>query len=490
MAFSLQQVLDQRQTQRLEQIMAPHQIQSLEILMATLPELEQKISEELSENPTLELLETGVEQLAGNPVEADKTPDDIAPVDEDEQRLAEKERLVDDLIKLNEMQRGIPRKLNYDGSEEAEERHQYFWDSLTTEPTIEEVLAAQLRQTEGLTPEELRVCVEIIGSIDGTGYLRTHLADIAITCNASMEEVEAALRIVQEFDPPGIASRDLRECLMLQLERVGEKKSLAYQVVSRHIEDLGKNRLQQIAKDLKVSLSELKDAIRRIRRLRPFPGNEIGGKERTEYVAPEVYIEKDADGEWQVRSNSEYVPRLRISPYYLKLLKDPKTSSETREYIRNKIGGSKLLLRAIENRESTIVRIARTLLEKQLDFFEKGMEYLMPMTMSEVAEAIDVHETTVSRAIANKYVMTPHGLFSFKHFFTTGLATESGEMVSTRTVKQRLKDLVDSEDRKKPLSDKVLTDKLAEDGFKVARRTIAKYREELGIPPSNLRKSF
>lgn len=470
--------------------MAPHQIQSLEILMATLPELEQKISEELAENPTLELLEKGFEQLAGNPVEADKSPDEIVPVDEDEHRLAERERLVDDLVKLNEMQQGISRRLAFDGSDDAEERHQYFWDSLTTEATIEEVLAAQLRQAEGLSAEKLRLCAEIIGSIDGTGYLRTHLADIAITCDAPMDAVEDALCVVQAFDPPGIGARDLGECLRLQLERAGERKTLAYRVVEGHLEDLGRNRLQQICKRLKVSMSELKDAIRRIRKLRPFPGNEIAGGQRIEYVAPEVFIEKGPEGDWQVRSNRDYVPRLRISPHYLQLLKDPATSSDVREYIRSKIGGSKLLLRAIENRESTIVRIARALLDKQRAFFEKGSEHLSPLTMSEVADAIEVHETTVSRAIANKYVMTPQGLYPFRHFFSAGLATDSGEMVSTHTVKQRLQELVEQEDRKRPLSDKTLADRLASEGFHVARRTIAKYREELGIMPSNLRRSY
>jgi len=488
----LRQVLDQRQTLRQEQIMAPQQIQSLEILAAAIPELEQRIEAELVENPTLELLEVGSQQLAGNPVEgAGTNGSDPAG----EPPAGGKLEVFENLIKLDELwadRMPTPALRGNRHTAEDEERRQFFFDSLVAEPSLQEVLLQQLRQAEVTDELTSRLCKEIIGSIDDKGYLRTHVADIAMSCGITdLKAVDRALKIVQEFDPPGIGARDLRECLLLQLDRQpGGRKRLECRIADRFLEEIGRNKRPLVARALNVSLSELDEGVRRIRRLHPYPGSLVTPPRETDFIAPEVFVERDEQEAWVVRSNRDYIPRLRISPYYLKLLKDERTTDEVKNYIRRKIGDSKLLLRALEQRESTIVRITRSLLDFQAGFFGSGVDHMKPLTMSQVADDIEVHETTVSRAIANKYVQTPHGLFAFKHFFSSGYERADGQQVSSLAVKERLRELVGGEETKRPLSDQRLAGLLKKQGFKVARRTVAKYREELGILPSNMRRSF
>jgi len=484
----LRQTLSQIQTLRQEQILAPQQIQSLEILLATIPELEQKISEELAENPTLELIDPGGEQLLGNPVEdtGDDGRGDLAA------QAAEKDETLATLIQLGEAWQDFA-PVRFSGgngySGEDEERSQHLFDSLVAEATLQGFLMEQLRQTDDLDEETRRVVEEVIGSIDDTGYLRTHAADIAIACNVDIESVRRAVKLVQTFDPPGVGAQDLRECLLLQLQRRNERNTLAYEVVNRHLDEIARNRIPQVARKLNVTPTRLYEALEEIKRLSPFPGSPFS-PERPNYVAPEVFVEKDEKGEWQVRTNRDCVPRLRISSRYLKLLKNPDTTPEVKSYIRDKLLSSRTLLRALVNRESTIVRITRVLLELQRDFFDLGPSHLRPLTMSQVADEIEVHETTVSRAVAGKYMQTPHGLFPFRQFFASGLDRTGGGQVSSVTVKQKLEELIRREDPKKPLSDQALTKLLKTEGFRVARRTVAKYREELGILPSHMRRSF
>lgn len=483
--------LQQSQTLRQEQILAPQQIQSLEILLAALPELEQKIEAELVENPTLELLDPGNEDLAGNPVEQNDSGNEFT--DSADSALSQK---LEDVIHLHNLwQDRMPVPVAGAGrgrfSEDDEERRQFFFDSLVSEPSVQENLLLQLQEIGDLDEKSEEVCREIIGSIDDRGYLRTHPADIAIACGlGDIAEVEKCLNIVQSFDPPGIGARDLRECLLLQLERRGEKGTLAYRVIDKHLEELGKNRLDQVCKRLRTSPATLRDALHIIRRLHPHPGALIAPDQITDFVSPEIFIEKNDDGEWTVRTNRESIPRLRISPYYLQMLSDDTTPDEVKDYIRRKIGNSRMLMRALEQRESTIVRIAKSLLKCQIGFFEEGIAAMRPLTMAQVAADIDVHETTVSRAIANKYMMTPHGILPFRHFFTTGYTTSEGEEVSSLVIKDRLRHLVDTEPASKPLSDQRLADLLEKEGYQVARRTVAKYREEMGIPTSSLRRQF
>lgn len=470
--------------------MAPQQIQALEILLATIPELEQKISSELAENPTLELLESGSERLVGNPIEGNQGAS--SPNDDAAAQAAEKDEAVATLIQLGEIWRDYapPRQYSTPSSNDDQERRQFLFDSLVDEPSLQDVLQDQLRQVDALSDKAVKIAEQIIGSIDESGYLRTHISDIAITSDADLSEVKKILNVVQTFDPPGIGARDLRECLMLQLERKGEKGSLAYQVADEHLEAIGRNQIPKVARALHTSSTQLYQVLEHIRKLNPYPGSQVTPSPREDFVYPEVFIERDEEGKWQVRLNRDYSPRLRISPYYLKILEDPNYPREAKSYIREKIGSSKLLLRAIEQRQSTIERISHTLLKFQSQFFEQGISAMRPLVMNQVAEDIGVHETTVSRAIANKYVQTPHGLLPFRHFFSTGYTKDDGQELSSHSIKQRLQEHINAEDSKKPLSDQKLAGMLEKDGLKVARRTVAKYREELGILPSHMRRNY
>jgi RNA polymerase sigma-54 factor len=474
------------QSLRQEQIMAPQQIQALQILMATIPELEQRITQELEQNPTLELVDSGLETLAGNPLEDDtsSTPqmrEDVAAA------AAEHDESLATLIQLTDSWRDYAPQPSYSNADL--EHRQFMFDSLTAEPSLQDFLLQQVRESE-IRDEPMRdLCTHIIGSIDESGYLRTHPADIATSLQIDLDSVRRGIALIQTFEPAGVGARDLRECLLLQLERQGRRDSLEYQLVERHLEDVSRNRIPQVAKALHTSAAHVYVLLTKIRSLNPYPGNQVSTT-GIDFVYPEVFIEKDGAGQWHARSNRAYGPRLRIAPQYLDMLEDPAVSAADKRYLREKITGSRLLMRAIGQRQSTIERIAETLIEFQRDFLDRGVEYMRPLVMGQVAERIGVHETTISRAIANKYVQTPHGLFPFRHFFNTGYRSDDGEHVSSLGIKQKIQSLVEGEDRAHPLSDQKLMTLLKEQGFDVARRTVAKYREELGIAPSHLRRGF
>ena len=377
-------------------------------------------------------------------------------------------------------------------SEDEEERRQHRFDSIVAPVGFQDALMTQLRQqVPAADVLRRRLGEEIIGSIDESGYLRTHVADIAMACAADAGAVKEMLELIQQFDPPGVGARDLRECLLLQLERAGKKNSLEYQAVSKCLEDLGRNQIPRVARTLRVSPAKVYEILQNIRQLRPHPGRspeESGAP--TVCVVPEVTVSKNAAGDWQVEPNREYRPHLRISPYYLRLLRAEETPAEVRQYIRQKLAESKLLLRALDQRQSTIERITWSLIKHQPDFFAHGAGHLHPLTISLVAQELGLHETTIGRAVAEKFMQTPHGLFAYRRFFTTGgVAAGDGQMVSNQSIKQRIQLLVRGEDSRRPLTDDKMVKLLAAEGLKLARRTVAKYREELGIPPTHLRRA-
>ena len=482
----VEQGLYQSQDLKQEQILAPQQIQSLEILLASVQELQTKISNELAENPTLEQETPGNEDLAGDVLsETDSaqkqaTPEEKREIDEDAAAMVQ---LADS------WQNSIP----FSGSgtrlhtEDDEEKRKFLFDSLTAEPSLQEQLLEQLRLSDA-NEETAKLAELIIGSIDDSGYLRSIPADLATVGGVSIKEVERVLKFVQSFDPPGIAARDPRECLMLQLERKGKKDQPVYRLVKDHLDELGSNKLPQIAKSMGVSIAELHKMIEEIRKLAPYPGSAFS-PDRSVYIVPEVSIVEEG-GKLIVKKEQGHLPKLRISQYYLKLLEDSSVSQETKQYIREKLAGSKALMKSIIQRQSTIAQIAEVILDTQYDFFTKGIDHLHPLTMQQVADKLGIHETTVSRAIANKYIQTPMGLFEFKFFFSSGFHAENGEEVSNRSVMEKIKDIIAKEDPAKPYSDLKLTEMLKKEGLSVARRTVAKYRESMGIPSSHLRKEY
>lgn len=469
---------------RQEQTLTPQQLQSLDILYAPVLELRQKVNQELNTNPILEVAEP----------ESEPEPEPSAPAEEDAPELgSERDDMEEELAKILQLtasgyaspaEAALPS--GYDPEDE-EERQAYLFNSIADEVSMQEQLLEQLRCSDA-SPELFRIAETVIGGIDESGYLKTHPADIATGAGCSLEKAEEAIRLVQTFDPPGIGARDLRECLLIQLKRLGKNTPELEELVKNHLDEIARNKLPQLARTMGIPLERLYADLAEIKKLNPCPGNLISDVHPV-YLVPEVSVEKDG-GEYKVVADDSHIPHLRISKYYLKLLEDPNTPEDVRSYIRAKITSGNGLMKSLEQRQKTIKRIADVIVAAQHDFFAKGVEYLKPMTMQQVADKLGLHETTISRAIANKYIQTPRGVFEFKYFFTGGFQSKQGEEISSRGVKEIIRDLVDRENPASPLSDSKLTALLKERGLDVARRTVAKYREELGIQSSHLRRSF
>ena len=476
----MEQGLFQSQKLSQELVMAPQQIQSLEILLLPILELQQKISQELEVNPTLEV-SGGGEELVGDML-SENLPD--SPTDEQlAGAAAEHDESICSIISVDPNWKDR----SGSGSTDAEAKRQHFFDSLTEETTLQDYLVEQLR-THEIDDKYYELAEQMIGSIDEMGYLRTHLADLAIICSADIKDVKKVLDIIQSFEPVGIGARDLQECMILQLKKKGMDNTLEFKIVNKHLEMVQKNHIPQLAKKLNVTPNKIYEALKVIQTLNPYPGSSISSK-AVQFAVPETEIAMDGD-KLVVKALKDHLPNLRISQHYMDILEDKETKAEVRKYIREKITSSKMLMRSLDHRESTIIRITRVLADFQENFFRFGVDSMKPLTMQQVADEIGVHETTVSRAINQKYVQTPKGLFSFKYFFNSGYTSSSGEIVTSLSIKNKILELISEEESKKPLADQELVDALNEMGFSIARRTVAKYREELGIPSSHLRRSY
>ncbi|MCJ8331855.1 MAG: RNA polymerase factor sigma-54, partial [Lentisphaeria bacterium] len=366
------------------------------------------------------------------------------------------------------------------------ERRRHFFDSLSFETTLEEELLEQMRTSES-SAKVIEAGELIIGHIDETGYLSTGLDNIAATNFYDIEILKKALALIQKFEPAGMGAIDLRECLLIQLRLKGDEEKLAYKLVDKYLDDLSKNKIPYISRALNISSLNIYEAWEEIKNLQPRPGLSISSG-NIQFVQAEVTVSKE-NGQFEIVVNRDYIPKIGISDHYMQLLESPDVSSEIKQYLREKIMNGKQLMKSLDQRQSTIEKITYVLLDKQIDFFEDGEDFLRPLTMGEVADIIGVHETTVSRAIANKYIETPHGLMPMRKFFSTGFKTEEGELLSTNSIKYKIQAMIAEEESAKPLSDQKLCDLLKVDGLEVARRTVAKYREELEIPSSHLRKS-
>jgi RNA polymerase sigma-54 factor len=312
--------------------------------------------------------------------------------------------------------------------------------------------------------------------------------EIAQNTGMELSDIQRVLEVVQTFHPVGVGSRDLRECLLIQLKRVGKEASLEYRIVDRFLEDLGKRRFPEVARRLGTTVEQVQRAANFIGTLDPKPG-QIFTPDPNNYVLPDVTVEKIGT-DWQISLNGDQIPHLRISNTYKDIMAQDNNGAEVKDYIRDKIRSGKFLIKSIHQRQQTISNIAHEIVGRQVDFLEGGPSALRPMTMVQIADAVGVHETTVSRAISGKYISTPHGVFEMKYFFTPGYQTAGGEAMSNTSVKGAIAELVKSEDSKNPLSDKEIVEILSKRGIPIARRTVAKYRNELNILPSNMRKEF
>jgi len=493
--------LSQRMSQQM--VLSPQLQQSLALLQAPVLELKAMVEQELQQNPLLEeasVTETSQEekdsrsddaaaQLDPQEPPADTQYDpatekpDSEPVDQfdaDLQKLLQLDQeWRDHFSAANMVNRSTP---------EDEERRQFMFDSLTADASLQSELLDQVRTSD--LDERLRQIAELlVGNIDDHGYLQSGLSELSFSTGITLEELETALKVVQSFQPPGVGARDLRECLMLQLERAGREKSQEYEIVRDHMESLGKRRYPEIARQLGVSVTEAQQLAANIGQLDPRPGR-VYAPDSNQYVLPEVTVLKTADGGYVVNTENDHVPHLRISNTYKDLLSQADTTAEVREYIRDKIKAGKFLIKSIHQRQSTILNIANEIVKRQKAFFDEGVTHLRPMTMAQVAEVVGVHETTVSRAVSGKYMATPQGIFEMKYFFTSAIATEGGGTMSNTSVKTILAELIAAEDKGSPLSDEDLVAQLKEKSIMIARRTIAKYRAELNVLPSHLRKAY
>jgi RNA polymerase sigma-54 factor len=494
--------LSQRLTQSL--VLAPQLQQSLALLQAPTLELKALVEQELQQNPVLEEISEQEmdlrEKSPGSDETETPTTPDFAKPPEDVKFDTTTERQTDDPV--DDFQAEFEKLVQMDqdwrdhfsqtntvsrSSAEDEEKREFMFNSITVEASLAQHLMEQVRDTN-LSDEERAIAELLIGNIDDYGFLMATVEELAASSNLPAEKVLQVLKVIQSFEPVGVGARDLRECLMLQLERAGKQETIEYRIIRDHMEALGKRKIPEIARGTGQSVDDIQEALARIGRLEPRPGRAFLPVVE-QYVAPEVFVVKNGD-EFTVTTNDEQIPHLRISNVYKDLMSAGENNAEVKNYIREKIRAGKFLIKSLHQRQTTICNIGKEIVKRQREFMEKGVAHLKPMTMSQVADVVGVHETTVSRAVSGKYIETPQGVFEMKYFFTAGLQNANGENLSNTSVKDMIAEIFKAEDTAKPLSDQEVVKMLTAKGINIARRTVAKYRDELGILPSNLRRVY
>ncbi len=454
--------LNLEQSQKL--IMTPELRQAIKLLQFTSQELYQYVEQEIQTNPLLEM-ESKISKTEN--------------IDDYKNRNDEidwKEFLgkYDDISYRNNM------KVSH-------EDKQSFESYTATKSTLREHLLFQLNLTI-FHENDKKIGEFIIESIDKNGYLNTTVKEIAEQIGCNIEKVESILKLIQTFDPVAVGSRDLKECLTVQLQMKNMLNEDIAQVIENHLEDVGKNRISKISKELNISTKEVQEIFDIIKSLEPKPGRGFSCEEDDiKYITPDLTLEY-INGEYIVVANDTAAPRLNINKYYRQLLNQVREDNTT-EFLKNKLNSAMWVIRSIEQRRMTIYNVAKSIAKFQKEFFDKGKKYLKPLTLKEVADDIDVHESTVSRATNGKYIQTPRGLFELKYFFTSGVQGQSGAISST-SIKSMIKEQVDNENPKKPLSDQKIAEILKQKNIEISRRTVAKYRDELGIPSSSGRRRF
>jgi RNA polymerase sigma-54 factor len=487
--MALKQQLQQKQVQKL--ILAPALQQAIKLLPLTNLDLIEIIDAELSQNPMLEVEEETAEKKTEGPEEGGADKEEAEGGKEVRKETEVEEDILDDSQAGDEDQEieayfqqyfdeGF-RSLSYEKRESIAlenivSKSQSLWDHLNWQANLT------------FFDEKDKVIAQyIIGNINEDGYLATSFEEIARAMETSEERVIRVQEKIKRFDPVGVGSLSVKEALLTQIEYFEIKDEITHKIISEHIHLLEKSDFTQVAKALGISLEEVKPHIEVIKDLDPTPGRKYS-QEKTSYVVPDIIVTKEGD-ELKINLNDEGLPRLRVNHFYKKLLAQAsKENTEAYRYLKDKMKKAFWFLRSLDQRDRTIYKVARYIVDKQKDFLEKGMEYIKPLTLIELAQEIGVHESTVGRVVANKYIMTPRGVFSLKYFFHKSLSGDFGEEISSLRVKERIKKLVENEDRKNPLSDIEIEDILARENFRIARRTVAKYRKQLKIPPSHIRK--
>jgi RNA polymerase sigma-54 factor len=469
MAFGLRQEQQMR--------LAPQIIQSIEILQLPLLALEERMQAELIENPVLEMTEKAPE------TETADLPAPSAP-----EELPESFNSMDEGFR-DHFSEWSTRRVD---RSDRDPKMDAMQNTAARGMSLQEYLTSQLSLLD-LTPRQRSLAESIVWNIDSNGYLQYPLEEILPSADApevTMTELEEALTTVQALEPPGVGARDLRECLLLQLDRDDPHFVLKAELINHHLEDIRTNRFPQITRDTGRSLEDIKHAVEFILTLTPKPGLAFDSTEPA-YITPDVLVE-EVEGEFDVRLQESGMPHLTISPFYRKLLVAHSDSSTTKDYIRKKIQAARWLIDAIEQRRTTLLKVSRAIVDAQVEFLRKGPNHLRPLRMSEVAKQVSVHVSTVSRAIAGKYMQTPQGVFEMRYFFTGGTVATATDVegVSWQSIRDRISRLVQNEDRKIPFSDEDLAKELTNQGVDVSRRTVTKYRKAMGIPSSRRRRTY
>lgn len=475
--------LSLKQTQRL--VMTPLLQQAIRLLQLSTLELQEVVERELVENPLLEELPEEPEALPGT----GPSPEPSSTTTNEQPGEGSK---IDGGISIDELPFNWFSPFgDFDEPSlvQQEEREEIPFENLVgSTPSLSDYLLDQLRLS-GSPTRQRQIGEVIVANIDDDGYLRMSIEELAEQTGASPYECREALAFLQTFDPPGVGARDVRECILLQLQSQADPDPVAIQIAEQNIAELERRRYQDIARAIKVPVERVVEAVETIAALEPKPGRRFASSD-TRYITPDVFVYKMGD-DYTIVLNDEGLPRLRINPFYRGMVaRNPEPGSEVRQYVEQKLRSAMWLIKSVYQRQRTLYKVTESIVKFQRGFLDRGLSALRPLALKDVAEDIGMHESTVSRVTTNKYVQTPQGLFELKFFFHSGLAAEHGEMVSSVSVKNMIRDMIAAESQNHPLSDQEVARKLKDRGVTIARRTVAKYREEIKIPPSHQRVWF
>ncbi len=477
MAIELRQQL--KLTQQL--VMTPQLQMAIKLLQLSRLELVDTIQQELEQNPALEeIQEVLIEEKAKEKTEA-----------EQEETAAEKEVTVEEKIKedidwsnyIDEY--NTPGRTHYESEERDTPRYEAF---IAHKKSLSDHLLWQLLMTSP-SDEERRIGSNVIGSLNKDGYLKTTIEEIARLSEATVEKVEAVLATMRTFDPIGVCSLNLTECLLTQANYLGVADPRVEQIITNHLQHLENKNYKAICRALKVKINEVVALVEIIKSLDPKPGARFSDEE-AQYITPDIYVYK-MEGEFVIMLNDDGMPKLRVNAYYKKAIKDgDKVSGNAKDYIQEKMRSAAWLIRSIHQRQKTIYKVMESILRYQREFFEKGIAYLKPMVLRDVAQDIGMHESTISRVTTNKYAYTPQGIFELKYFFNSSINRVHGEAIASASVQEKIRQIIESENPRKPYSDSKIAQILEQYNINIARRTVAKYRELLRVLPSNKRKQY
>jgi RNA polymerase sigma-54 factor len=492
--------MSQRMVQDTRMILAPRMIQSMEILQLPIMALQERIQQELQENPVLELKEDSEDEEKRNEEEEnqEKTEENDRATDPEQELVIDEKDTELDFDRLEALSRDWEDHFNEEHRPsrngidlEDDKKHDAMQNMPSRPQSLHDYLRDQLAFLD-LTPLQQRLLPFIVTHIDENGLLSVPLEQIASNYKdevVTLAQVEEAVHIIQKLDPPGIGARDLRECLLLQLTPETPHREVVRALILNHLEDIQHNRLPLIQRRTGYDLNTIKEGIEVLKRLNPRPGSAYSSG-NIPYVVPDIAVERAENGEYEVRLLDDWTPNIYISRRYMELYRDKSADPKAKEYLKRKIQAAQWLMESIEQRRSTLEKVTRSIIQHQKAFLEKGPEMIEPLKMQQIADQVGVHVTTVSRAVDDKWVQTPRGIFPLKRFFGGGTQTADGEEVAWETIKQKLLEIIEKEDKSNPLSDEDLVTKLHESGYPVARRTVTKYRKMLNIPSSRQRKQW